>query len=72
MYLSVTDETKMLLWFIYRYSSAYFFCVTFSFPSVPRCMPQKCQLLWQQGSHPHDAVPLPRGPRGLPAGCAAG
>lgn len=38
----------------------------------PRCLPQKCQLLWQQSSHPHDALPLQRGPGGFPAGCAAG
>lgn len=42
------------------------------FPFISRYMPQKCQLLWQQGSHPHDALSLSRGPRRFPAGCAVG
>lgn len=35
-------------------------------------MPQKCQLLWQQGGHPHDALSLSWSPWRLPAGCASG
>lgn len=42
------------------------------FFKIWRCMPQKCQLLWEQGSHPHDALPLSGGSRRFPAGCASG
>lgn len=38
---------------------------------LSRCMSQKCQLLRQQGSHPHDALPLQRGAWRFPAGCAS-
>ena len=39
---------------------------------ILRYLPQNCKLLWQQGSNPHDAQSLSRGPGRFPAGCAAG
>lgn len=47
--------------------STFYFCLFLS-----RCMAQKRQLLWQQSSHPHDAVSFSRGPGRLPAGSASG
>lgn len=39
---------------------------------LSRCMAQKRQLLWQQGSHPYDALSLSRGTGRLPTGSAPG
>lgn len=36
-----------------------------------RCVAQKRQLFWEQGSHPHDALSLSRGLGRLPAGSAS-
>ena len=67
LYFHQVSFTLCLRWWLPLFSSLFdppFF--------LSRCLPQKCQLLRQQGSHADDAESLPRGSGRLPAGRAAG